>query len=315
MTPPEPIFILSSMRAGSTLLLRLLGTQGDVHIADEPHLLFPWMLPFAEDIFLQFSDGEVPRAIRDYVRSHPGGESAYWRAAGGFAREQYASQAGRPARYVVDKTPLYCLLPHGVRRAFPGAKCIVLWRHPLAIIASYVDTFTPRAFDVRHLRPYLYTGLPRLVEFAASEADILAMRYESLVTNPEDGAAAIATYLGLDVGSLSPEGLGQVRLRGRFHDPNSDRPEFRQVRRDRQERWKQTLANPIRRRWCARYLKWLGEERMAAMGYDLWKSLHDLQALRGNRHLLGDLLFGMRVRIGNRITPAFRPESRGDSGG
>ena len=35
-----------------------------------------------------------------------------------------------------------------------------------------------------------------------------------------------------------------------------------------EEKWKATLANPIRKEWCRRYLRFLGTERLATMGYE-----------------------------------------------
>ena len=35
------------------------------------------------------------------------------------------------------------------------------------------------------------------------------------------------------------------------------------------ERWRETLGNPVRKAWCRRYLRWIGAERLRAMGYEL----------------------------------------------
>ena len=56
-------------------------------------------------------------------------------------------------------------------------------------------------------------------------------------------------------------------------------------------KWKATISNPLRKRWCRRYLDWLGRERLAAMGYDLDGLQRELNSTKGGlRHLGGDLL-------------------------
>ena len=35
------------------------------------------------------------------------------------------------------------------------------------------------------------------------------------------------------------------------------------------DKWKLRINNPIRKAWSRRYLQWIGEERLAVMGYDL----------------------------------------------
>lgn len=65
---------------------------------------------------------------------------------------------------------------------------------------------------------------------------------------------------------------------------------FRSVRSDRVDQWRSVLANPIRRAWCRRYLRWLGPDRLAVMGYDLDVVLDELQSLpRSSRFVLSDM--------------------------
>jgi hypothetical protein len=45
------------------------------------------------------------------------------------------------------------------------------------------------------------------------------------------------------------------------------------------EKWRATLANPYRKRWCRGYLRWVGAERLAVMGYDLEELLEQLDAI------------------------------------
>ncbi len=53
-----------------------------------------------------------------------------------------------------------------------------------------------------------------------------------------------------------------------------------------EQKWRTTLANPLRRAWCRRYLSFLGPERLATMGYDLDRLLGELDALPPSRDSL-----------------------------
>jgi hypothetical protein len=55
--------------------------------------------------------------------------------------------------------------------------------------------------------------------------------------------------------------------------------------------WRATMANPLRRRWCRRYLAWIGAERLATMGYDCAALETELAAApRSLRHLGSDFM-------------------------
>jgi hypothetical protein len=113
------------------------------------------------------------------------------------------------------------------------------------------------------------------------------LRYEDLVADPHGTLQPLFGHLGLDYDPAAVERFGDVRLEGRVQDPNVSKEAFRLVRPDRVDQWRTILANPARKAWCRRYLRWLGDERMAAMGYDLDATLADLDALWSSRRFLG----------------------------
>ena len=45
------------------------------------------------------------------------------------------------------------------------------------------------------------------------------------------------------------------------------------------EKWKAQMANPLRKAWAKRYLRWIGAERLAIMGYDLEALLAEVDAI------------------------------------
>ena len=72
----------------------------------------------------------------------PDGEDDYWSALRGFALELYAKAAEPDATHFLDKTPRYHYIAPELFRLFPDAKVVFLWRNPLAVVASIVETWT-----------------------------------------------------------------------------------------------------------------------------------------------------------------------------
>ena len=59
------------------------------------------------------------------------------------------------------------------------------------------------------------------------------------------------------------------------------------------EGWRQTFNNPVRKAWGRRYLRWIGRDRLAIMGYDLDNLLSELDGVpTSRRHVGSDLVRG-----------------------
>jgi hypothetical protein len=85
-------------------------------------------------------DGSVNRALQDFFQELPAGEEDYLREVRSLALRLYEDAAGPDARYFLDKSPPYHLVVEDLARLFPEAKLIFLWRNPLAVVASIVET-------------------------------------------------------------------------------------------------------------------------------------------------------------------------------
>jgi tetratricopeptide (TPR) repeat protein len=110
-------------------------------------------------------------------------------------------RTGRP--YFVDKAPMNFLSCGMIRLALPGARIVMLRRHPLdsclAIYRTYFREHLAFAHDLEELGRY-YVAWHRLVEhWRQSLPDtLLAMSYESLVTDPEIETRRLLAHCGLD---------------------------------------------------------------------------------------------------------------------
>ncbi len=235
------VFLIGPPRSGSTLLARMLGAHSAVCAPEEPHLITPLAhLGYFASVESAPYDPVITRqAARALVAGLPGGEHAYLDALRAYTDAIYrgllAGGSGR-ATLLLDKTPAYALSLEFLARLYPGARYVVLTRHPLAVWSSYVDSFFDGDDRVAHAHnPLLERYVPAIARFLREAPVALhRVRYEELVRDPEGHARALADFLGLDFepgmvdyGSVadaqreSTRGLGRPDD-GRAGDPRDD---------------------------------------------------------------------------------------------
>jgi hypothetical protein len=286
---PLPVFIFSVSRSGSTLLQRVLAAHEGVATVSEPWLLLPHAYALRRGgVDAEYLHGRMVEAIEDFCGELPGGREEYERAAHDYAFGLYERAAGPDARFFIDKSPPYCLVAEEVMRLFPEGRFVFLWRNPLSVVASMVQTWPP--WRPTMFRDDLFVGLPRLVRaYQRNRERVHAVCFEQLLDGDADPWGPLAGYLGLDFDRASLHSFADVRLNGRMGDPTGVHA-YRELSCEPREKWRETLSNPLRREWCRRYLRFLGADRLAVMGYDEAALQAELRALpMSSEHLLGDL--------------------------
>jgi hypothetical protein len=274
----RPIFLLSISRTGSTLIQRIIAAHEGVATASEPWLL----LPHAYTLRRQGVDAEyvhplLVEAIEDFGERLPGGEDDYLDEVRAFALRLYEKAAGEDDVYFLDKTPPYSLVVEEIMRLFPEAKFVFLWRNPLSVLASLVRTWGP--WHPTFMSADLFTGLPRLIAaFDANRDRAHAARFEDLVSGEEEHWRSLMGYLELEFDPSSLTGFADVELNGRMGDPTGPK-QYSALSSEPKGKWRQTLANPLRKQWARRYLRFLGAERLAIMGYEQKRMLSELDSL------------------------------------
>lgn len=274
-----PIFLLSLPRSGSTLVQRVLAGHRDIATAAEPWVLLPHLYATRErGIATEYTQPIAARAIAEFLRSLPDGERDYRRALHDFGIDLYSRAAGTEKRYFLDKTPRYHYVIDDLLDVFPEAKSVFLWRNPLAVVASIVQTWAKGRWNVDRWQGDL-RGLASLVDAYDSHRDsTIAVRYEDLVGDPAGTWPRIFEYFDLPYADDLLTTFSGVRLEGSMGDPiGVDR--YSTISTEPLEKWRSTLANPYRKRWCRGYLRWVGAERLAVMGYDLGALLEQLDEI------------------------------------
>jgi Sulfotransferase family len=283
-----PIFLFSISRSGSTLVQRIIAAHEGVATASEPWLL----LPHAYTLRPQGVDAEyvhplLVTAIEDFASSLPEGDDDYVEELRRFALRLYEKAAGEGDAYFLDKSPPYCLIAEEIMRLFPEGKFVFLWRNPLSVVASLIDTWGP--WRPTFMSSDLFIGLPRLAAaYEAHRPRVHSVRFEDLSAPEPDEAAwrALMAYLDLEFDPRALTDFAKVELNGRMGDPTG-RKRYSALSSEPGQKWRGTLASPLRREWCRRYLRFLGAERLALMGYDLDRLLAELDSLPRSTDSLG----------------------------
>jgi len=293
----QPIFLLSLPRSGSTLVQRVLSTYPEVATASEPWVMLPFLTPLEPAMPLATGwQGSVNDAFRDFLAELPRAEEDYLERLRPFAESLYTEAADNGARYFLDKTPPYHWIVDQLFKVFPDAKFVFLWRNPLSVVSSVIETFCDGRWRPDGYRGTLFEAPRNLVSSYERHRDrSIAVRYEELIGGVEPWER-LSAYLGLDFSPDSLSEFPQVRLNGRHGDPTGARL-YSSVSREPLEKWRRTLRTSVRRLWCERYLRWLGPQLLGAMGYDLDRLLAELREAPdsgpGTARDIGDLTRAM----------------------
>jgi len=288
-----PIFIFSLPRAGSTLLQRILTSHNEIASVAEPWLLLPLVYPLMKEGTLsEYSHVNQYKALCDFLQELPGGQDDYLQAVRGFATELYSLASPAGANFFIDKTPRYSLICDEIIRAFPDAKFIFLWRNPLSIISSMMDTWAGGAWNIYKFKIDLYRGMDKIISAHEQYKDkSISVRYEDLISSPDIELQKVSKYLGInfEVDNMLKE-FATTKFTGFMGDPTGV-VAYNHLSSDSMMKWRTTINNPWRKYWCKKYLNWLGEGRLNSMGYDLPELLEQLERTPVNgKRVLSDLV-------------------------
>lgn len=176
---PQPVFVLSYMRSGSTLLRVLLNSHSQICAPHEMHLRSLKVT----------AQGPLTRASLKELRLTPRDlENMLW------DRVLFDRQlmSGKPV--VVDKTPANALIWRRIHRNWPDAKFIFLYRHPLRILGSWSEA-RPDISEEKSVPQLL--RFTRSMEQARAKHGGLVVRYEELTREPEKVTREICEFLGV----------------------------------------------------------------------------------------------------------------------
>ncbi|MFI6175330.1 sulfotransferase family protein [Nonomuraea sp. NPDC051191] len=177
----SPVFVLSPVRSGSTLLRAILNAHPDLHAPHELHV---------RRLRVQFDTSLAAKAMGALGHNQADLEHLLW------DRVLHRELVRSGKRYVVDKTPANAFAHHRIAACWPDARFVFLLRHPASIATSWheagPDRRTPEEAALDALR-YM-----KAVQKARAALPGLTVRYEELSAEPERVTREICAFLGLE---------------------------------------------------------------------------------------------------------------------
>lgn len=271
MQDDQMIFMISLPRSGSTLLQKILGGHSDVYTRSEPWLLIHPLYALRRDgIQTRYNAKLAAAGLRDFISNIPEkGESLYYGRLRNFYLSLYSAYLEHSGKSrFLDKTPRYYEVFDELQRVFPNAKFIIIYRNPLAILSSILETWVQD--DLRKLKGYksdLYTGIEFLRRDFSAYSNTHVVRYEELVESPADVAGKMFDFLQLPRQLDCIEYGDKPSEKWMYGDPvtvyENSRPDSKHA-----DAWKQQLNKQQRVKLLSDYLQSLGKDCFKQLGYD-----------------------------------------------
>jgi hypothetical protein len=283
------IFLISTPRSGSTLLMRILNATSAVYSRPEPHIL-PALahLGFWGRVDqAPYDQLQAQQALRQFVSDLPNQDEDYWAACRAYLDVLYGqmlSTAPDGERYFLDKTPANALVLPFLQKVYPNARYIVLTRHPAAIFSSYAQSFFDGDYKVAaDFNPILARYIPVMARFLRERpCPILHVSYEDVATQPEVELERISEFLGIP---FEPEALDYKRkdVAEGLGDPLGVQQHSRPVATSVAKWAPEFAADPQKFEIVAKQLAGVSPEDLATWGTPkdgLWEAMKEADASR-----------------------------------
>ncbi|MEO3795150.1 sulfotransferase [Nonomuraea sp. B10E15] len=175
-----PVFVISPVRSGSTLLRSMLNAHPDLHAPHELHV---------RRLSVDFGTTLAEKAMEALGHNRADIEHLLW------DRVLHRELVRSGKRYIVDKTPANAFAYERLAACWPDARFVFLLRHPASIATSWYEASpgkrTPDEAAADALR-YM-----KAVERARKALPGLTVRYEELTADPEKISRLICDFLGI----------------------------------------------------------------------------------------------------------------------
>jgi hypothetical protein len=175
---PEPVFVLSYMRSGSTLLRVVLNSHSKLCAPHEMHLSL---------LRIDFR-GQSKAAMEEIGFGARALENLLW------DRVLFDQLAKSGKAHIIDKTPGNSLWWRRIHNYWPKAKFIILYRHPVRVMQSW-EKAHPKLKREGTIAQML--RFAEALEQARQAHGGLVVRYEEFTRDPAKVSKEICEFIGV----------------------------------------------------------------------------------------------------------------------
>lgn len=265
------VFLVSQPRAGSTMLQSILSAHTEIYTTSECWLMLLPLSAWQESgIEADYNHATWRRAVDSFLEEADLRRDTYFEGVSSMGRTIYdAAIEGREETLFVDKTPRYGYVLPELADTFREAKFILLFRNPVAVLTSIMNTFLPdQEYGLCNFERDLFE-IPKKLLGASNELGdrVVHTRYEDLLEEPAKEVQRITDFLDVEFqpqvvnyGTQKEQSwqLGDPERVDKFQSPNSER----------KNSWVNRLGDAQVWRLAKNYLECLGADVFEAMGYD-----------------------------------------------
>jgi hypothetical protein len=176
-----PVFVICTLRSGSTLLRVLLDSHSQIRSPHELHLRY---------VSVHFDQTWSERSMKELGLDARAAEYLLW------DRLLHRELAASGKSIIADKTPNNVFIVDRLREAWPDARFIYLLRHPGAIARSR-QAYKGEQADEDDKNAELIRKYVEALEDARQTYDGHTVRYEDLTADPERELRGICSFLGI----------------------------------------------------------------------------------------------------------------------
>ncbi|MEV8128759.1 sulfotransferase [Streptomyces sp. NPDC085944] len=178
----RPVFIISSIRSGSTLLRMMMGAHPRLHAPHELHI---------GRLEVTCTNWHSERAMSELGLLRGDLEHLLWDR----VLHRDLTRSGKD--HVVEKTPANAYMYRRLKDCWPDARFVFLLRHPESIARSWHESDpAKRPHDTAVTDVLRY--MTAVEEARTADADGFTVRYEDITDDPEREMRRLCAYLDVD---------------------------------------------------------------------------------------------------------------------
>ena len=253
----------------------------DIASVAEPWLMLPFSYAYKkEGVLTEYAHNVSYAAFEDFIDNLPNKENDYYQALGDFANILYEKQCLNDEKYFLDKTPRYYHIIPQIAKAFPDAKFIFLFRNPIHVMSSMMQTWCDGRFKNLHIFEQDFRKAPELLSsgYELLKDKAYAVQYEEYVQDPEKYTKEICGYLEIKYDENMLSSFSSQNTKGRMGDPTGVK-EYKHVDTKSLEKWKKTFDSKFRQKYIRRYIETIDDKILETQGYSKDKILSEINSL------------------------------------
>ena len=229
--------------------------------------------------FSEFNNKICFSAVQDVVQNLPGGSADFHEAIRAYADSIYSKLCRNNESFFLDKTPRYYLIINEIAEIFPDAKFIFLFRHPLSIFSSIIETFNKGRIGTYWNKIDLYKGPVELSKgYQLIKEKSIGIKYEDLIRSPEKSLRALCAYLQISYQHSMIDNFNTIALKGRMGDPTGV-VDYNSLATAPLDKWKKAFNSRYRKQYAKKYIQGFNEATFTLMGYAPTEIIREIEAI------------------------------------